>query len=77
MTVHITMHTSSLPEGYPSDERGQNYEDTSGARYTYTLHPSGALTVWKQEGGMPIPDIEIIYGPTAWESVQGDASSRS
>lgn len=77
MTVRIVMHASSLPQGYPSDERDQNYEDTSGARYAYTVQQSGALTVWKLEGGMPLPEIEIVYGPTAWESVQGDARSQS
>jgi hypothetical protein len=75
MTVHITMHAASLPDGYPADERGQDYEDTSDARYTYTLHPSGALAVWKKDADMPISGIEVIYGPTAWESVQGDAGN--
>ncbi|MFF8250089.1 hypothetical protein [Streptomyces griseus] len=76
MTVHITMHASSLPEGYPADERGQDYEDTSDVRYTYSVHQSGALFIWKRERG-PSPEVEVVYGPSAWESVQGDIGSRS
>lgn len=76
MAVHITMHTSSLPEGYPQDERGQRYEDTSDVRYSYVLHQSGALVVFKKGSAMVFPEVEVIYGPTAWESVQGDSDSQ-
>lgn len=74
MTVHIVMHASSLPEGYPTNGRGQDYEDSAGARYSYTVHQSGALYVWKKTDSNP--EVEVVYGPTAWESVQGDSGSR-
>jgi hypothetical protein len=73
MTVHVTMLVSSLPEGYPADERTIKYEDDSSDRYTYTLHGSGALTVYKKTD--VFPEVEVIYGPSAWESVEGDAGT--
>ncbi|MBE4761769.1 hypothetical protein [Streptomyces caniscabiei] len=73
MTVHVTMLVSSLPEGFPHDERTIKYEDTGGSKYSYMLHNSGALLVFKRTGGDN--DVEVTYGPSAWESVQGDAGS--
>lgn len=74
MTVHVTMLVSSLPEGFPHDDRTITYEDGGGSKYTYRVHSSGALYVCKKTG----PDREktdTVYGPSAWESVQGDVAS--
>lgn len=73
MTVHVTMLVSSLPEGFPADKRTINYEDSKGSTYTYVLHPSGALLVFKRADAGN--DVEVVYGPSSWESVQGDAGS--
>ncbi|MFH8581648.1 hypothetical protein [Streptomyces zaomyceticus] len=68
MTVRVTMLVSALPEGFPADERTVSYEDSDDVTYTYTLLDSGALRVNKnREAG-----AEVVYGPAAWESVQGD-----
>ncbi|MFJ1900421.1 hypothetical protein [Streptomyces sp. NPDC088115] len=67
MTVRITTHDSGVPIVHT---------DTSDLRYTYALHQSGALTVYKKATDMVFPEVEVIYGPTAWESVQGDSDSR-
>ncbi|MFE7547118.1 hypothetical protein [Streptomyces gardneri] len=68
MTVQVTMLVSSLPEGFPADERTVSYEDTGDVTYTYNLLDSGALRVNRNR------DLaaEVVYGPAAWESVQGD-----
>lgn len=73
MTVHVTMLVSALPEGFPVGKRTIEYEDGGGDRYTYALHGSGALTVYKKTDATP--EVEVIYGPSAWESVQGDAGT--
>jgi hypothetical protein len=74
MTVHVTMLASSLPLGFPHDERTIKYEDEGGDRYTYLLHRSGALTIYKKTDIFPEP--EVVYGPSAWESVQGDGATQ-
>jgi hypothetical protein len=73
MTVHVTMLVSSLPEGAPQDDRTIRYEDAAGSTYSYVLHNSGALFVYKRAGGDT--GLEVVYGPTAWESVQGDGGA--
>lgn len=73
MTVHVTMLVSSLPEGFPHDERTIKHDDDAAGKYTYTLHPSGALVVFKKADGAN--EIEVMYGPSAWESVQGDGGT--
>ncbi|MFE9812386.1 hypothetical protein [Streptomyces sp. NPDC005548] len=73
MTVNVTMLISSIPENYPSDDRTHRYEDGPDVAYTYMLHGSGALVVQKRSEG--VHDTEVVYGPSAWESVQGDAGS--
>lgn len=69
MTVHVTMLVSSLPEGAPDDDRSIEYTDTGGSKYAYVLHNSGALMVYK------VGEVEVVYGPSAWESVQGDSGT--
>ena len=73
MTVHVTMPISSLPEGAPHDQRTVTYEDAGGSKYTYTLHPSGTLVVYKKADGSN--EVDVMYGPSAWESVQGDGGT--
>lgn len=74
MTVHVTMLVSSLPEDFPADERTTEYQDIENSKYTYSLHNSGALIVYMTDDRL-FPEVEVIYGPSAWESVQGDAGS--
>lgn len=69
MTVHVTMLVSSLPEGFSEDERSITYADSRSREYTYMLHNSGALVVHKAG------EVEVVYGPSAWESVQGDGGT--
>jgi hypothetical protein len=71
MAVHVTMLVSSLPDGAPQDDRTIRYEDAGRSRYTYRVLDSGALMVLKGVG--VDNEIEVIYGPSAWESVQGDS----
>jgi hypothetical protein len=73
MTVRVTMLVSSLPEGFSQTDRTIEYEDTGSSRYTYNLHGSGALFVFKKADGSN--GLEVVYGPSAWESVQGDGGS--
>jgi hypothetical protein len=73
MAVTVTMLVSSLPEGYPHDERDIEYADAGGRTYTYQLHPSGALAVYQKSEGRN--ELHIMYGPSAWESVQGDGGT--
>jgi hypothetical protein len=72
MAVHVTMLISSLPEGFPHDDRTINYEDTRSSRYTYRTLDSGVLVVLKGSGVGIDNEIEVMYGPAAWESVTGD-----
>lgn len=71
MTVHVTMLVSSLPDGFPHDERTVDHTDLEDSKYTYSLHSSGALIVYRTDDKL-FPETEIVYGPSAWESVQGD-----
>ena len=73
MTVHVTMPISSLPEGVPHDQRTVAYEDAGGSKYTYVLHPSGALVIYKKADGSS--EVDVMYGPSAWERVQGDGGA--
>lgn len=72
MAVHVTMLVSSLPEGVPHDDRTISYEDTGGSRYTYKTSEGGVLVVLKGPRSGLDNQIEVMYGPSAWESVQGD-----
>jgi hypothetical protein len=73
MTVHVTMLVSSLPEGFPHNDRTTSYEDSGSSKYTYALHPSGTLVIYNKTGGAN--KVEVMYGPSAWESVQGDGGT--
>ncbi|MGW2520555.1 hypothetical protein ACWC09_26770 [Streptomyces sp. NPDC001617] len=72
MAVHVTMLVSSLPEGAPHDDRTIRYEDTADSRYTYKTSEGGVLVVLKGPPSGLDNRIEVMYGPSAWESVQGD-----
>ncbi|MFF1298121.1 MULTISPECIES: hypothetical protein [unclassified Streptomyces] len=75
MAVNVTMLVSALPDGVPQDERTIRYEDAGRSRYTYRVLDSGVLVVLK---GIGVDNqIEVMYGPAAWESVQGDAVGSS
>lgn len=67
------MLVSSLPDGYPEDDRVTPYVDADLTKYEYSVHASGSLVVWKQSRGKH--SAEVVYGPSAWESVQGDSSA--
>ncbi|WP_143661836.1 hypothetical protein [Streptomyces glaucescens] len=70
MAVHVTLLGSSLPADYPQAERTISYDDAEGSRYTYKTLDSGVLVILKGSGMNN--SIEVMYGPSAWESVQGD-----
>jgi hypothetical protein len=72
MAVHVTMLVSSLPEGVPHSDRTIRYEDTGGSRYTYKTLDGGVLVVFKGPRSGLDNQIEVMYSPSAWESVQGD-----
>ncbi|MER7951917.1 hypothetical protein ABTY59_31440 [Streptomyces sp. NPDC096079] len=71
MTVQVTMHTSAMPEGSPAARRTVTYEDHDGAKFVYSVIAGGALRIGTNGEAQP----EVVYGPSAWESVQGDAAS--
>jgi hypothetical protein len=62
------MLPSAIPEGLPDDDRTISYEDRDDVSYTYTVLEGGALRVNRNREAT----AEVVYGPTAWESVQGD-----
>ncbi|MER5871953.1 hypothetical protein [Streptomyces sp. NPDC002044] len=78
MTVQVTLLPATIPAHVqaeaPSRVREFNDDNSTaeGVRYTYSVKPSGSLVVMRQdsEGHR----IETVFGPSAWEEVDGDVS---
>ncbi|WP_066952348.1 hypothetical protein [Streptomyces lushanensis] len=73
MTVHVTMLPAAIPPGLEPSSRVVSYEDEDEVRYRYLLHDSGALIVRRTKHDEETV-TEVVYGPSAWEGVQGDGS---
>ncbi|MFF3753912.1 hypothetical protein ACFYYH_26175 [Streptomyces sp. NPDC002018] len=73
MTVHVTMLPAAVTPGLEQSSRITSYEDHDGVRYRYLLHDSGALVVRRMQSDEETV-TEVVYGPSAWEGVQGDGS---
>jgi hypothetical protein len=60
------------------DEADGRYEDDEGREYRYQVLDSGALAVFELEGRVLVRDAEpiMVFGPSAWFSVTGDARSK-
>jgi hypothetical protein len=65
-----------LPATIPVDlqdedvERTRRYEDREGVAYSYSVHPSGALVIWRTDAQGA--EAEAVIGTAAWEEAQGD-----
>lgn len=76
MSVYVTLLPTAIPPDYLQDaERDVSYEDRLGegednVEYQYSVHASGALTVWRCFSDAP-PIADTTFGPAAWERVQG------
>ncbi|MFD5031984.1 hypothetical protein ACFVWX_20335 [Streptomyces sp. NPDC058220] len=73
MTVHVALLPTAIPPGLEPSSRIVSYEDRDGACYRYLLHDSGALVVRRTHRDEETA-TEIVYSPSAWESVHGDGS---
>jgi hypothetical protein len=74
MSVHVTVMPAAIPHSLRDQKptRTIGFNDTSSTKYVFEVLPSGALVVWKGEPGPDADsEIEVIYGPAAWENVQG------
>lgn len=73
MTVHVTLLPAALPPGLEPANRVISYEDQDDIRYRYLLHDSGALVV-RRTRHEEATVTEAVFGPAAWEGVQGEGS---
>ena len=74
MSVRITVMPAAIPHHLRNQEvtRQINYNDRDDADYVYELLVSGALVVWRGKPGSDVGgEVEVVYGPMAWENVQG------
>ncbi|SEL47856.1 hypothetical protein [Streptacidiphilus jiangxiensis] len=74
MSVHVTVMPAAIPPHLRTEEitRQLNYNDGLDVEFVFEVLPSGALVVWKGNPGSDVGSaIELVYGPAAWESVQG------
>ncbi|WP_042426203.1 hypothetical protein [Streptacidiphilus anmyonensis] len=74
MSVRITVMPAAIPHHLRNQEvtRQITYNDRDDAEYVYEVLVSGALVVWRGRPGSDVGgEVEGVYGPTAWESVQG------
>ncbi|MFC7869638.1 hypothetical protein ACFUS2_00560 [[Kitasatospora] papulosa] len=74
MSVVIT-----FKDGHRDEEL--RFEDGhEGRDYRYVIGDNGTLSIFgKEEGGRLVRDQEpdIVYGPAAWYSVEGDARTKA
>ena len=76
MSVQVIVMPASLPdearaEGVSREIRHDDIvrDGVAEVRYEYTIHPSGALRIWRFSEGSE--RVDVAYGPAAWHSVQG------
>lgn len=78
MTGHVTLLPATVPAHLreAGSSRVREFNDDSsaeGARYRYAVRGSGSLVVWRQDDSGHA--IETVFGPSAWEEVEGDTST--
>ncbi|MEY9871955.1 hypothetical protein ABH931_001429 [Streptacidiphilus sp. MAP12-33] len=76
MSVRVTVMPATIPHHLRNQEalRLIHYSDTEEAEYAFTILTSGALAVWRRRPGSDAAgELEIIHGPTTWDTVQGTA----
>ena len=74
MSVNVTVMPAAIPHHLRDQgpQRGIEYEDRGDTEYVFEVLASGALVVWKDTRGSDVgTDVEVVYGPTAWDNVQG------
>ncbi|WP_133260026.1 hypothetical protein [Streptacidiphilus pinicola] len=74
MSVRITVMPAAVPHHLRDQEvtRQISYNDREDAEYVYEILVSGAVVVWRGKPGSDVGgEIEVVYGATAWENVQG------
>jgi hypothetical protein len=77
MSVEVTLLPATVPPRFAEVdvERVRRFEDrTDGEqiRFEFSVPPSGALVVWRLSDPHFTPVAEVVFGPAAWEEVQGD-----
>ncbi|MBT2368901.1 hypothetical protein J7E88_27185 [Streptomyces sp. ISL-10] len=77
MSVDVTLLPATIPPRLAEEDidRIRRFEDrTAGEqlRFEYSVPPSGALVVWRLSDPNLTPEVEAVFGPAAWEEVQGD-----
>ena len=75
MSVYVALLTTTVPPHLSEEaERTRSHEDRlqgdAPVEYQYSVHQSGALVVWRCPHGAQ-PEVETVYGPAAWETVDG------
>lgn len=75
MSVYVVLLTTTVPPHLSEEaDRTRSHEDRTWSdepvEYQYSVHQSGALVVWRCPNGAK-PEVETVYGPAAWETVDG------
>ncbi|MFF0065762.1 hypothetical protein ACFYRC_30285 [Streptomyces sp. NPDC005279] len=77
MSVDVTLLPATIPHRFHEEDvdRIRRFEDrTDGGklRFEYSIPDSGSLIVWRVTDPHVNAEVETVFGPAAWEEVQGD-----
>ncbi|MFI9585871.1 hypothetical protein ACIHCQ_29410 [Streptomyces sp. NPDC052236] len=77
MSVDVTLLPATIPHRFRDEDlsRIRRFEDRTDAgqiRFEYSIPESGSLIVWRVTDPHVTAAVETVFGPAAWEEVQGD-----
>jgi hypothetical protein len=73
MSVDVTLLPAAIPPRLRDEDvtRVRRFKDREGDQgaFQYSVLASGALAIWLVTSSATV--VDMVYGPSAWESVQG------